>query len=499
MRNHLPSRPSSPRKLRERPVAQAQDPSAARATFARMSSQLTDHDRELLRSELTPQIDEILRDAGELERVEELERFACELLLPFQGGEEGVAGMGEALVEAVAASDAPAAADLLAAFAVLGPGELASAAEAVPGGPSRFEGAVAALEPRAAARVREGAAEILQVRFERPASGEYQLAGLFLELEGTGGAALGGMVTAPTAEPEPFLPAPGGGRPRAIPVGEVAELFERALARTAELGLAVERELGVCLPLIARALTGSADGLPAVDVELTGDEPEGSGDGESGPLYVDPLDEDAYTLIEQGLLSELDDYLDDEWGAFVDHAPFFAGSLLHWKWGYADGRLGTWTCADLAEFMLDYAPRKLPSDDETLAAAPGCLALFLRFLDDRGSLAGDPLADLLAEVDRLSDQLGEAARDPGNWGMAKSLTSQMAAEGVDLGDQGALDAWMEDFNSRPFEERDRVLGPALDGMASTPAPPVSPQRRGPTKAERRGKRKQARAARRRNR
>ena len=463
-----------------------------------MSSQLTDHDRELLRSELTPQIDEILRDAGELESVEELERFACELLLPFQGGGEGLAGMGEALVEAVAASDAPVAADLLAAFAVLGPGELARTANAVPGRPSRFEGVIAQLEPRAAARVREGAAEILQVRFERPASGEYQLAALFLELEGTGGAALGGMVTSPTAEPAPFLPAPGGGRPRAIPLDEVAELFERALARTAELGLAVERELGVCLPLIARGLTGSADGLPAVDVELTGDEPEGSDDGESGPLYV-ALDEDAYTLIEQGLLSELDDYLDDEEGAFVDHAAFFAGSLLHWKWGYADGRLGTWSCADLAEFMLDYVPRKLPSDDETLAAAPGCLALFLHFLDDRGSLAGDPLGDLLAGVDRLSDQLGEAARDPGNWGMAKSLTSQMAAEGVDIGDQGALDAWMDDFNSRPFEERDRVLGPALDGMAPTPAPAVRPQRRGSTRAERRGKRKQARAARRRNR
>jgi len=34
----------------------------------------------------------------------------------------------------------------------------------------------------------------------------------------------------------------------------------------------------------------------------------------------------------------------------------------------------------------------------------------------------------------------------------------MVAESVDISDQAAVSAWMEAFNSRPFEERDRILG-----------------------------------------
>lgn len=34
------------------------------------------------------------------------------------------------------------------------------------------------------------------------------------------------------------------------------------------------------------------------------------------------------------------------------------------------------------------------------------------------------------------------------------------AEGVVLGDQASMDAWMEEFNQRPRAERDQVLGPS---------------------------------------
>jgi len=475
---------------------------------------MTEHEQGLLRSAVLPQLQDLLEEIGELENVEELERMACELLLPFQepGTPPEVCRM---LVEAVAGSDVPAAPDLLAALSVLGRGEIGRAAAAAGKGRSRFDGALGRLEPRAAAHVREGAAELLQVRFERTDSGEHQLAAVFLELEETGGAAVAGMLTAPASEPGPFLTGPEGTQPRAIPPGKLAKRVKTALERTAELGLPVDRELGVCLPLLALALTGSAEGLPAVDVEIEDvefDEDEFDDDdfdvelapGERGPLYIDPIDEDAYMLIEEELLEELDEYVTETEAGASDHAAFFAQSLLHWKWGYADGRLGTWTRRDVAEYLLDYMPRKLPADDETIAAAPGCIALFLRSLDARGSLAGDPLAELLAEVERLRDQVGEAARDPSNWGLAKSLLSQMEAEGVDPAAEGALDAWMEDFNARPRTERDRIVGPALEPRAPNPPPARAARGRstrafGPPKAKRRGKRKQARAARKRNR
>lgn len=460
-------------------------------------STLTDRDRELLRTELVPQMDEILRDAEEAQDVENVERMACELLLGFQHPEMPLE-LAAALVESVDGSDAPVASDLLAGFAALGRGEVARLADKAcsrRSERSRFAGRIGRLEPRAAACVRDGAAEILQIRFERLDSGESQMAALFLEHDDTGGVALGGMLTSPVAEPQPFLPSTSGAKPRPIAVDKARTRAQAALARTAELELAVDRELGVCLPMIAAGLTGSPEGLPAVDVELfDGD------DGVPGPLYVDPIDEDSFSLIEQGLLAELRDAGSADSGLEADHAEFFAGCLLHWKWGYADGRLGTWTCNDVADFLLDYMPRKLPSDEATIAAAPVCVIGFLRFLDQRGTLVGDPLDELIATVEELRDDLSEVANDPSSWGLAKSLMSQMESEGVDPTQEGALDAWMADFNARPQADRDRVVGPALERMGPVPVPEPAPKAKpGPSKAERRGKRKQARSARKRNR
>jgi hypothetical protein len=41
----------------------------------------------------------------------------------------------------------------------------------------------------------------------------------------------------------------------------------------------------------------------------------------------------------------------------------------------------------------------------------------------------------------------------------------MQADGVDPSAAGALDAWMADFNARPREQRDAIIGPAADRMA----------------------------------
>ena len=37
----------------------------------------------------------------------------------------------------------------------------------------------------------------------------------------------------------------------------------------------------------------------------------------------------------------------------------------------------------------------------------------------------------------------------------------MLADGVDVTDQRAVDRWIREFNERPFEERDELLGPDI--------------------------------------
>jgi hypothetical protein len=140
----------------------------------------------------------------------------------------------------------------------------------------------------------------------------------------------------------------------------------------------------------------------------------------------------------------------------------------NYKSGYDDGRLGRWTHANPAEYLLDYFPRKVSVDEETLGAVLECVRAFLGFLDARGSLRGEPLEPLeqLEEAcEALRDEFLQRARDSTGWGPAKSIVMQMLAEGVDPSAPGALDAWMADFNARPREQRDAIIGPATDRMA----------------------------------
>lgn len=458
-----------------------------------ISPTLSKQDRQELRDSVRGDIEAMLVEVGELASCEELERLASEMLVPF--GLPGIPPeLGVAMVEAVEASSSPAAPELLAAFAALGRDEVRSSAQAAAerlGRRSRFASELGKIEAHGAALLEAGDGEILQLRFERP-GGSYQLGALFIERLETGGAAVDGQLTSPLPELPPFQDGPDGTPARELSLEQARRRAHQALERSAELELAVGQELGVCLPLTSLGLTGSPDGLPRMMVE----EPAGEEDA-AGPLYADPLDEDAFQLISRSLLGELEDRLD---AGGIDSAQaqelrFGAESALQWKWGYAGGSLGRWSADDVGEYLLEYAPRKLPSDDVTVATVPEALGELLKMLDARGSLAGEPLAELLEAVDDLRADHAELARDPSSWGLAKSLVAQMEAEGLDPTDQDALSAWTEEFNARSFEERDSVLGAPLGRSGAGASPPP----RGPSRGERRGKRKAARDARRRNR
>ena len=64
----------------------------------------------------------------------------------------------------------------------------------------------------------------------------------------------------------------------------------------------------------------------------------------------------------------------------------------------------------------------------------------------------------------LRDEFLDCAHDGSNWGLAKSMLAQMQAEGIDPSAPGALDAWIEAFNARPYQQRDALLSPAADRM-----------------------------------
>ena len=252
----------------------------------------------------------------------------------------------------------------------------------------------------------------------------------------------------------------------------------------------LDGEAGLALPVVSRALTGDPAGLPrpALEAPWEQDDPE---------LIVDAAaDEDRFHALMDQLLGEFEQHARASYppdGVVWENGDFVASTMLQWKGGYDDGRLGRWTQADLAEYLLDYFPRKVSADDETLAAVPECVRAFLMFLAVRGSLSGEPLDQLEEACEALRDEFLDCAHDNSHWGLAKSMLMQMQSEGIDPSAPGALDAWIEDFNARPYQQRDALLGPAADRMVRAAGLPSAAGARAPKqKAQRRKAQRQAR-------
>jgi len=136
-----------------------------------------------------------------------------------------------------------------------------------------------------------------------------------------------------------------------------------------------------------------------------------------------------------------------------------AGVALDWKWSYGGGELATWRTGDVAEFLLEWCPRKLSVTQVDCITVPPALISFLRFLDDQallgpGSAAIDRLIDVVAS---LADEFVVAMGDRSKFGLAKSMFTAASDEGVDTTDPAELQAWMARFNDRPEAERHRLL------------------------------------------
>lgn len=141
--------------------------------------------------------------------------------------------------------------------------------------------------------------------------------------------------------------------------------------------------------------------------------------------------------------------------------------------GYGDGDLGRWQTRDVAEFLLEWCPRKLSVSQADCLSIPSAFAAFTTFLESEGLLApGSSSVAALAEVSAgLGDEFVTAMGDPSNFGMAKSLFSAAGADGVDMNDPVQLQEWIDGFNASPEEDRRRIIP---DTARARPARPTLP-------------------------
>jgi hypothetical protein len=463
----------------------------ARMTIGAAATQPTTPQIADLRDEIEGLVEEFLDGAPDCPEPAELEYVGASLLALLD--QPPLAELAAALPKAAERRGDPPAAGLLEALAALARQPLAGQAAAAldrlraRGVDSPLAGRVGRLQLSQARIIEDEIADRLLLVLERPREREAQLVTLVVEREETGGALVDGLLTPPASRREVrsvLRKALRGLQDRQLARDDLAERLLTATARAAELELVLPRDVGIALPLIARALGHDPGAFPQLAFEPP-----------SGPLDIDPDDEEGLEDLLDVLLEEFDEYVraaHGEDGPVFRAGHYVAGSMLHWKHGCGDGRLGHWTRADVEEYLLDHYPRKLSADDDLIACTPECVAAFIGFLDERDLLTGDPPAELESACRRLGPRFDRAAHDRRRWGPGKAIATQMLAEGVDLADERAVAAWMDEFNARPRTERDRVL-PSL-----THAQPAEGARRRDGR-DRRTKRKATRAARRRNR
>ena len=104
---------------------------------------------------------------------------------------------------------------------------------------------------------------------------------------------------------------------------------------------------------------------------------------------------------------------------------------------------------DLEELLLRVYPRKItvvdPADTEDTIPA---VRDFLAYLAESEGMTEAAARKLELELDRIAPRFADAVMDPANWGMARSFVQAMAADGVDMSDQTAVDRWIAGYNAR---------------------------------------------------
>src|SRR3954470_9985808 len=426
-----------------------------------MPPEVSEIQPEILHDQIVPAFAAMLDGAPALEDPAALEQLAATVLVALEQPELPAEAV-SAVLAAIEARRDPGAAGVLAAIAVLAAEPAAEHARAgverlaADGIASPAAAGLGMLAVKEAVRVEGAGVELLVALLRRPGAREMQAAMLAIEHEHSGGA----LVQCALAPPARIKDArelldgiDGASAPEPLAPGELAARALTAARRAIERQIALGHEAGPALPIVSRALTGDPAGLPrpAVLAPWEDDDPE---------LTVDAADdEDRFQRVMEMLLAELERHAIATYppdSVVWEHGDFVASTMLQWKGGYDDGRLGRWTRADLAEYLLDYFPRKVSVPAETLAAVPDCVRASLGFLEERGSLTGEPLEQLEHALDQLRDEFCQRGRDRTHWGLAKSMIMQMHAEGVDPGAPGALDTWIDDFNTRSPEQRDQI-------------------------------------------
>ena len=192
-------------------------------------------------------------------------------------------------------------------------------------------------------------------------------------------------------------------------------------------------------------------GLPAV--ELTAphpgsawEEPDAPLDDEAEPgaAQLDAEVARGHEIAESFVLAQKSAGRDEQWLAA---AAFCCDNLYQFKINYADGRAAGWSAPLVEEYLLDYFPRKVSADEDLIAKTPEILTAFFDWAEQSGHVNGRTAEAIRKRIKSIRKRFDAAARDPGNFGMAKSLVMGMREAGVDITKQSDVNSYIKKHNA----------------------------------------------------
>lgn len=149
-------------------------------------------------------------------------------------------------------------------------------------------------------------------------------------------------------------------------------------------------------------------------------------------------------IAESFVLAQKSAGRDEDWLA---DAAFCCDNLYQFKINYADGRAAGWTAVLVEEYLLDYFPRKVSADEALIARTPEVLTAFFDWAEQSSHISSRTAGAIRKRIKSTRKRFDAAARDPGNFGIAKSLFMGMRDAGVDITKAGEIDSYVKKHNS----------------------------------------------------
>lgn len=163
---------------------------------------------------------------------------------------------------------------------------------------------------------------------------------------------------------------------------------------------------------------------------------------------------------------------DDLSSELFEDSSFILSRVVEYAWNYLGATPEEFDERVLSEVLLEILPRKVTVGRDFYEKVAPVTEAFLRWAEIEGVL--EDTEDLVKTVHGWSEAIVANGMNPEYWGPGKSFAMRAQADGVDMGNQEAMDAYIAEYNrglgqtSLPGEHGHGDLAPTIPIVEHAP-------------------------------